>query len=777
MSSETERQQSSVLLVAPIVLAIIGAALGTRLGLSPVGIREADIFWAGALGALVGLVVPRAPLWIVTGAALSTLGFAASTVAAALSTAVLFIAFFWRRKTRWSSSMLDASRKSGSIGQVLAVLVAASLFTATLMLHDHGREFSSAVLSGAIWTAMSAAVWIRLPKTTRRITAGVTALASIAIAAAATGAALQLQDVYKDAINVEGKVRTALQAARAVDVGTATQAIGEANRLVEGAEEITSAPLLTAWKYTPIVGPNLQVLGDGLSAATQLIRSTEEASDIANDFDKIISDDGLAFDEVERLAVAIDTALHDVQELRGTLRQERGVWVLQPVEDALREAADRTAPIEEFREISLAESARRLLGGDDPRTYLVLLANTAEARELGGFAGATAVITVDDGTISLDRADRPGELNDKATDPSVFASAPPQRFLEHRPWLYSQNYTAMIDFSTLADFLAALYPNMGGEEIDGVVYLDPSALSAILGLVGEVHLEAADLTVDSGSIAHLVNVAQYEQFDEQSDRELFLSELIASTFDELLSAGADLQLDNLPALLEAVRQDRLLFVPFDDTEYELAQLMNLVGTIPEPEGQDFLAVSHLNGSPNKLDAYLHRSISYEVNIDPATGELDAIVEITLRNDAPEGLSSYASGNAQGNPHGTNRAVIVVHTPHDAVQWTGGDEPEFERSWNEFGWQRHEHVLLVPRGQERTVTLELEGRISPGEYRLDIGHQPLVNNDSLRLEIHPASGELTSDDPRFSATPGGLVADLTLTHDTRLSAVWIEQPAN
>src|SRR5690606_12693430 len=44
-----------------------------------------------------------------------------------------------------------------------------------------------------------------------------------------------------------------------------------------------------------------------------------------------------------------------------------------------------------------------MLGGEEERNYLVLFQNNAEARATGGISGATAVVQVDDGKLSLGR--------------------------------------------------------------------------------------------------------------------------------------------------------------------------------------------------------------------------------------------------------------------------------------------------------------------------------------------------------------------------------------
>lgn len=744
---------------AALACAVVGLGYVAFFDVEPVGIRAADFAWTAALGALVGLIVPRVPAWLMTAASFGALAFVESTLGATIAIVAMVMALLLVRRGGWSTSITETA--SGAVRRLLLLITPSALFAATLMFHDHGRPFASAVFAGTIWTTVAGAAWLGLPKRPRRTIAYLTGLTLLAVAAVGAGAALQLREAYDDALAMERQLRAGADAAYAADFDSTSHSIALASSHAQRAQSSFSSPLISALRHTPIAGPNLQTAHAGLHSAGALVASAKDAATIASELDELVGEDGIALGEVERLTLAADAVLRDARGLSETLEHDHGVWVVSPLADRLHAAAERTTAIEELDGLSVNDAARRLLGGDEQRSYLVLLGNTAEARELGGFAGGTALLTFDDGAISLARADRPEALNERPADIGVFDSIPPQRFLDHRPWLYSQNFTAMSDFPTLAASLADLYPNMGGEPIDGVAYLDPLALSAILDLVGEIHLDKANMTVEADSIAHLVNIGQYEQFETNDEREDFLGELIATTFEEALSSGAELDVAKFPELVRVIQQDRLLFVPFDDDEFTMMEAAGVIGELSPPDGHDYLAVSHLNGGPNKLDAYLHRSVSYRAEVDPRTGQLDATLEITLRNDAPTKLSNYASSNQQGYPRGTNRAIIVVHTPHDAVEWSGGHEHELTRSWHEFGLQRHEQVVAIPRGHSRTVTLRLRGEVVPGDYRLDVGHQPLVHNDKMLINVEPTTG-----------TFDGLTnREFRLQRDSEFEAAW------
>ena len=103
----------------------------------------------------------------------------------------------------------------------------------------------------------------------------------------------------------------------------------------------------------------------------------------------------------------------------------------------------------------------------------------------------------------------------------------------------------------------------------------------------------------------------------------------------------------------------------------------------------------------------------------------------------------------------NRAVLSVHTPHELVAWRGPEaEPAMTRSFQEYDRWRHERVVAVPSGQSVTVSLSLAGFAWPGEqYRLHVGHQPVVNDDQIEIDVETGGARLRH--------AGRLDGDLTL----------------
>ena len=111
----------------------------------------------------------------------------------------------------------------------------------------------------------------------------------------------------------------------------------------------------------------------------------------------------------------LQAAQSDVKQLASNLRdfqavvsRERPVWVAPQIDAAVEELDLRLGPAFERSDDAdaIANALPSLLGIEGPRRYLVLFGNPAEARELGGFTGATAVLELDAGSFSLETSGR-----------------------------------------------------------------------------------------------------------------------------------------------------------------------------------------------------------------------------------------------------------------------------------------------------------------------------------------------------------------------------------
>ncbi len=229
---------------------------------------------------------------------------------------------------------------------------------------------------------------------------------------------------------------------------------------------------------------------------------------------------------------AAEDALAEADALVGAVDH---AWLLPPVVDRF-EALSHTLDRARADAVTASDTIAvlpELLGAEGRRFYFVAFGSPAEARELGGFMGAYAVLVAEEGKLSLAGTGRVRDLNrafggKKFSDPSVF---PPQ-YLGMQPQKYWQNVTGTADFPTVADALRQMWPSNVLPPLDGALYLDPIALSAMLELTGPVRVSGLAEPLTAKNAAAFLLRDQYVKFPDD-DRHDFLLEAGTAVFKRL----------------------------------------------------------------------------------------------------------------------------------------------------------------------------------------------------------------------------------------------------
>ena len=431
---------------------------------------------------------------------------------------------------------------------------------------------------------------------------------------------------------------------------------------------------------------------------------------------------------VARASMAAADLSRQVEQLHSVLDDLGSLGVLEPtLRESVREVAARVEPIgpgiDRIR--AALDVVPDLLGHQGARRYAVVLANPAESREVGGVAAAVAMVDVRDGDIIEHHVLRARDLG---APESAITTELPRRYRSYEPWRYGQNLTGARDFDIVASTTAKVIEAMGSGTVDGVIYLDPQALAGLIELVGPVWVPELAAEVDADEIEELLVRDQYRLFPERRDRVAVSESLLDATVDRL--EVGDLAPEELVvALGDAAGADRLRF---SSRQPKVAAALSAPR---DPAATDFLSVMQVNTGPNKLDAELHREIDYEVRIDN-DHHLTATTTVSVENRAT--ARTPGGDNLHGLPPGTNSGLVVVYTPH-AVTESRTKEGDPIDSYGEGALWRHEVAVALAPGQQRSVTLSLDGLVEPGPYRLHVDQQPLVNPDRLRVDASVPRG--------------------------------------
>jgi hypothetical protein len=756
---------------AIVAVAVLAGAVAAFSSAQPTTFIVSDVLIRGAVAMVVTLATSRARRWTwLVLAGLAVVGAPAGPWFAVCAAGAVFCV----------ATTFSARRR------IYGAIVGACAIQGLLRLDDVGFSRASAVLFVIAVAPVLASAYAVSPRRVRRRVHR-TLLVLVGVGAFSTLLFLvSIALAYDATQEAAAKTTSGLEQARdgagllaAGELNEASEAFRTAHDRVDGwwAKPLGAVPFIAQQLHA------IEVVTEEGAAVADAAASVAADADIQ---DLRYEDGQIDVEELASLADPLSAAAATFETATERVGAVRSPWLLPPLADRVDLAhgeLEKAMP-----DVQLAAMAARegpaLLGADGPRHYLVLFTQPAEARGLGGFVGNWAELRAVDGRVDVERSGRANELNRTPgrDERMVTAPAPPEgvtpnasdlrltdyvsRYGRYRPGYYFQDITLSPDLPTVADVAAQLYPQMGGDELDGVLVVDPYALAALLEFTGPIEIDDFPVRLTSENAASILVRDQYVEFssgglDVEGERVDFLDQASERTFDELVHGSLPSPRKVAEVLSPVVQEGRLAFHPFDADERALFERVGADGSFADPEGADFFQLVTQNKGNNKIDVFLHRSVTYETTYNPSTGGVEATATIILRNDAPsEGLPDVVIGNNdQGLPFGTNVAYVSFYTPFGLRGAQLGDEQvplEYQR---ELGQAVYSTYVEIPPGQERTLRLDLFGQIETGSsYRLDIGAQPLVNADEVRVRLKVEGGweiarsrTLRPDDTGVAAT--------------------------
>jgi hypothetical protein len=417
----------------------------------------------------------------------------------------------------------------------------------------------------------------------------------------------------------------------------------------------------------------------------------------------------------------------------------RRPWLAPPLRDDLLDLEQRVDDAEEDAELAVqvADALPPMLGEHGPRRYFLAVITPSEARGSGGIIGNYGEIVAEDGKLTLAKLGRIGTELNLVNQGQRTLSGPPEyldRYAKFHPELFWQNATLSPDFPTASQVIAELYPQSGGQPIDGVISVDPVFLARLLRVIGPVDVPNLDEPLTARNAERQLLFEQYLRFDNP-DRIDFLGDAAQTIWDRFTSSDLPGPRALADAVGPAVSARHLQVASFDAAEQRMLDRLDLTGRMPAVDG-DFLGVVTQNASGNKIDWFLDRSYSYDVTIDDG-GRLEAQLHLELTNRAPaSGLPQYVIGPFPGidiDP-GVNRMMLSIYSPWGLEHGTINGQPLLVESGHEHDRSVYSTFVDIPPGTTAVIDVRLAGTYPDRDYRLDVLRQPMVRVDEVRTTI-------------------------------------------
>jgi len=275
-----------------------------------------------------------------------------------------------------------------------------------------------------------------------------------------------------------------------------------------------------------------------------------------------------------------------------------------------------------------------------------------------------------------------------------------------------------------------MWAQQTGMNVDGVIAIDPIALSYVLGASGPVTMPDGEL-ITANNVVELTESTVYSRFpSDQRARKQYLQE-IAGEVVKKITGPVKSSRDLLDALGKAVSEGRIAVWSSSPVDQKLLEETPIAHVVPkDPSPYAAVVINNLGG--NKMDYYLKRGIEYAA--DACDGAMrTTTVTIRLSNTAPDGLPDYVAAspglatNAPVNvPSGTMLTSVRLFATEGAVLKSalanGQRVPVFRGL--ELGHPSFEVQVAIPPGKTGELTFHLSEPTSAGAPRVPV--QPLLD---------------------------------------------------
>lgn len=511
------------------------------------------------------------------------------------------------------------------------------------------------------------------------------------------------------------------------------------------AASLTSDPLWRAAEVLPWAGPNLVAFRQTASSVDEIVRQAlpplAEAAESIDADALTLRDGGLPVAELAAAQPSIAQSQAIVAEASDAISSIATDDVLPQINEAVSQVRELAERADEL--LTGLDTAARLLppmlGADEQRDYLFLFQNNAELRAGGGIPGATSVVSASAGSVELIEQSSSADFRGAAPESVLPLTQQEQSLFTDILGRFIQNATQTPDFSRSGELAQARWTQLTGEQVDGVVAIDPVALSYLLEATGPVRVaDGTELTSDNAVDVLLSGV--YERFaDEPQLQDAYFAAAAAAVFEQVSSFDGSAT-DMLAALARGVDERRILVWSADDAEQQLLEQTALSGDLPQTtEESSAFGVYFNDATGAKMDYYLDAVIGGTSTTCRNDRRPEFTVGFSLTSSAPSdaatSLSQYVNGGGIfGVEPGRIRTEALIYVPPGAAITEGrvnGESVPFNVQEHDGHLVAKFTVELAP-GESQAVQIDVLGDLEQSD-QFSIEHTPMVRETQVLLD--------------------------------------------
>lgn len=409
------------------------------------------------------------------------------------------------------------------------------------------------------------------------------------------------------------------------------------------------------------------------------------------------------------------------------------------------------------------------MGLNEPKRYLILMANNYELRMSGGFNTYIVVVEFVEGVPEIIYSIDTYNIDEGArTGSSFLVNRNVPYFLSN--YLYIQGRNARLyardATSSNADFPLAANTLLDGfwfkdrslpQEIDGVIQINNDLAVDILKVVGPVNTEKYSIKTDSGNyitipvtefnsenvIEELENIAG-GKLAEIIGRKEIIKFLGQSILEKMYNSEATNLVNIVKVLLDSMSKKDVVMYSFDPVVQKAFEDLGYGGRIKSvPEDWDYLHVNRSNFGSGKADWTGEGFVTMDIakNLETKDGKKISTVQVKIKNPKrPDWFNIDPCCFYKGY----TRVYVPKGSRLISVSASDGQDPKgAEFVDEELGKTYIESYTVQPKETDLTITYiyELPDTVNTDNYNLLIQRQSGASIDPYKITVGSDSTEV------------------------------------
>ncbi len=549
------------------------------------------------------------------------------------------------------------------------------------------------------------------------------------------------------------------------DVILADECWRRAEERARDAEGFGAHPAAVVAGFLPWVGDDVRAVVPiaraarfAAAAGASLTLAASEAGWGSDDFSLLGGDGIVDLPTIEAATPELEAATVDLERAASEIRGLSAASFVAPLARALGEAG-----AELDRQTALALKARTLahllpgmLGGDEPRRYLLAFQNLSAPRGTGGFLGFVGTLEADGGRLTLTSLDPVGDV--QQVRPVAVPAEVARRYSPFgvRTTMWASNYPP--DVPTSSRIAMEIWRGAGRAPVDGVVWTDTIWMAEMLRAIGPVTSTVWPEPVTADNLVEVFHRGLFES-DDSAAIDAAQGQLGADLFSAMLS-GQPTPSGLASALSSGARTGHMALFVRDETEEASIEVLGAAGRFEL--GENPLAAVWQDASAYKVGYFAERTVTSHVTLH-RDGSSDVETTVTMQNDAPSGPPSVLLGDGGDVPVGWWGVDVEVYLPTDAVtprvRVTGRSISGIDEA---FGHPLADAFLFADPGERSSATITYEDPSAAVEtdgtwtYRTQLRPQPAIRPIRHTVEIELPEGADIVAGPRGSIVDDGII---------------------